>query len=92
MHEKISQIVILFKLKKKSKIGETFSYHNEPLKTPVAVKEIINLKDEIHKITAPNIGRHLQIKLPEPNNNEKGLKVNMGKLKNTKKIPHSGDT
>ena len=73
----------------------------------MAVKEIINLKDEIHKITAPNIGRHLQIKLPEPNNNEKGLKVNMGKLKN-KKIsrtprhlisrpmrivaPHTGDT
>ena len=30
-----------------NKFGEACNYHNEPLKTPVAVKGIINLKDEM---------------------------------------------
>ena len=33
-----------------NKFGEACSYHNESLKTPVAVKEMFNLKDERDKI------------------------------------------
>ena len=34
-----------------NKFGEAWIYHNELFKTPVAVKEIINLNDEMEKIS-----------------------------------------
>ena len=32
------------------KFGDSCSYHNEPFKTPVALREMKNLKDELDKI------------------------------------------
>ena len=40
--------------------GKACNYHNERFKTPLAGKEIINLKDEVDKfLSHKNIGRQL---------------------------------
>ena len=41
--------VLFFTNFENNKFGDAYSYHNKPLKTPVAVKEIITLKDEMYK-------------------------------------------
>ena len=41
--------MLLFTNFENNKFGEACNYHNEPFKTPVAVKEIMNLKDEMDK-------------------------------------------
>ena len=42
--------MLFFKNYENNKFGEASSYQNEPFKTPLAVKVIINLKDQMDTI------------------------------------------
>ena len=46
----VTHSLLFFTNFENNKFGEARNYHNEPFKTPVAEKEIINLKDEMDNI------------------------------------------
>ena len=62
-----------------NKFDEASSYHTKPFKVHVAVKEMINLRDEMDTIITQKYKKNQEMPW------EKGLKRNVEKFRNTKK-------
>ena len=61
-------------------IDEASSYQTKPFKVHVAVKEMINLKDEMNTIITQKYKKNQEM----PDKKEKGLKGNVEKFRNKK--------
>ena len=64
-----------------NKFDEAWSYHNKPFKVHVAVKEMINPRDEMDTIITQEYKKNQEM----PNKKEKGLKGNVENFWNKKK-------
>ena len=80
MHDKASHYVVLCKIEN-NKFDEASSYHTKPFKIHVAVKEMINLRDEIEVIITQRYKKNQEM----PDKKETGLKGNVEKFRNKKR-------
>ena len=63
-----------------NKFDEASSYHTKPFKVHVAVKEMINLRDEMDTIITQKYKKNQEM----PQKKEKGLNGNVEKFRNKK--------